>query len=108
MNLKEQHDIIEAQLAGKQVMVLQEGAPDEQWVPVARGDYPFDFKNRRYKIEPRRVTCFMVVGAESITQLLAGERHAISDVQLSSMPWQDLDALRRDGRVMVKITLLEP
>ncbi len=106
MNQQQQIDIIQAHMGGKRVLVWisEDGEGGGQWTPIIRGEYNFDFRNDKYKIEPRRIELFMGIPSGVLQALGRAEpcHTGFADVS-NTLPTQ-IPA----GHVLVKINYLEP
>lgn len=104
MNQQQQIDIIQAHMDGKRVMVREYSQEqfDGAWCECTKGEYHFDFRNREYKIEPRRVELFMSLPS-GVLQALGRDTKCGSPVYVSNQPVAVLQS-----HVLVKINYLEP
>jgi hypothetical protein len=107
MNMQQQIDIIEAHRLGKRVLSRLKHAMGDEWIPLAHGEYRFDFQNRQYKLEPRKIESFMMMPSgilKAISRPPAVGCSASAKVWLGNTAPSEIP----DGQVVVKITYLEP
>jgi hypothetical protein len=104
MNQQQQIDIIQAHMEGKKVMEMHLEETHARWVEITKGEYNFDFRNRHYKIEPRRVEAFMSLPSGLLQALGRMSEAEVTAVIVGNTPPAQL----RPGYVTVRINYLEP
>jgi hypothetical protein len=103
MNQQQQIEIIQAHMNGKQVLELRTHNSANDWRPLAKGEYCFNFRDYQYKIEPRKLELFMQVPS-GVMQAFSYEGKAHHNVVVSNYAPHELVP----GHILVQLTCLEP